>query len=279
MCSQSRMPSTSYVHGTSAEEQARLSAMNEQINEGCLRELALTAGESVLDVGSGLGQLSRDIGKAVGENGRVLGIERDERQLAEAERQAQASGEADLVEFRQGDALNLPLGPDEWATFDVAFARFILEHVCDPLAVVRQMVAAVRTGGRIVLADDDHDLMRFWPEPPGAVTAWQAYLRSYDRAGNDPYVGRRLVQLLHEAGARPRYNTFVFFAACAGHPRFDGLVSNLIGVLHGARETVIEQGLCDPKYYDAAIPSILEWAKRPDAAFWYGICWAEGVKP
>ena len=38
----------------------------------------------------------------------------------------------------------------------------------DPLAVVRQMVRAVKPGGRVVLADDDHDLLRLWPEPPGA---------------------------------------------------------------------------------------------------------------
>ena len=111
------------------------------------------------------------------------------------------------------------------------------------------------------------------------MTAWQAYLRSYDRAGNDPYVGRRLVQLLHVAGATPRYNTYVFFGACAGSPHFRGLIDNLHGVLLGARDTVVEQNLCDPDYYDAALPSLLEWSHRPDAAFWYAIYWAEGTRP
>ena len=120
--------------------------------------------------------------------------------------------------------------------------------------------------------------MRLWPEPPGATDAWRAYLRAYDRAGNDPYVGRCLVQLLHEAGAEPRRNSSVFFVACAGNEKFARLVNNMVGIMSGAREAVLRYGLCDPTYYDAALEAFRKWGKRPDAAFWYGICWAEGVR-
>ena len=49
----------------------------------------------------------------------------------------------------------------------------------------------MRPGGRIILEDDGHDTLRLWPEPPGFVRLWQAYLRTYDRVGNDPVVGHR----------------------------------------------------------------------------------------
>ena len=55
---------------------------------------------------------------------------------------------------------------------------------------------------------------------------WQAYIRSYDRLGNDPYVGRRLVSLLHEAGAVPTRNNWVFFGGCAGNPVFADIPTN-----------------------------------------------------
>ena len=48
-----------YIHGTVAEEQERLSLMNDLINRACLRELDLPTGVRVLDVGSGLGQFAR----------------------------------------------------------------------------------------------------------------------------------------------------------------------------------------------------------------------------
>ena len=62
--------------------------------------------------------------------------------------------------------------------FDLVHTRFLLEHVPDPLAIVREMVAAARPGGRIVLIDDDHDLLRFWPDCPEADRAWRTLLGS-----------------------------------------------------------------------------------------------------
>src|SRR2546426_687255 len=162
-----------YVHGTRPEEQRRLTRLNDLLNDACLRELALKDGEAVLDVGSGLGQFTRAMGRTVGPKGRVVGIERDRRQIAEARRQAKVEGDDDLVDWRQGDALSLPLGKNE--RFDVAHARFVLEHVPQPKKVVEQMVRAVRPGGRVVLSDDDHDVLRLYPELPAFDAVWRAY--------------------------------------------------------------------------------------------------------
>src|SRR5215210_4352447 len=210
--------SSRYIHGTDPEEQARLSLLNDLLNAGSLRELRLRGGERILDVGSGLGQLARAMANETGV--RVLGIERSAEQIAEAERLAREAGEASFVVFRQGDAAHLPLADEEWGRFDLAHTRFVLEHLREPLTVVRQMVRAVRPGGRIVLEDDDHDLLRLWPEPPGFAALWQAYQRGYEHLGNDPVIGRRLVSLLVEAGAKPVRNAFVFFGSCAGEAHF-----------------------------------------------------------
>lgn len=268
-----------YIHGTSPEEQRRLSILNGFINEGSLREFGLRGGESVLDVGCGLAQLTRAMARSVGPNGRVVGVEKDPAQLAEAKRQAAEVKEEHLVELREGDAYTLPLSDQEWGGFDVAHARFVLEHLSDPLRVVRGMVRAVRPGGRIVLEDDDHDVLRLHPEPPGFRALWEAYMRTYDRLGNDPYIGRRLVSLLHEAGAKPVRNTWIFFGSCAGQPTFEAVVNNALSILRGARETILRQSLLDEAALDETLTHFATWGKRPDAALWFSICWAEGVRP
>lgn len=269
-------PAAPYLHGTSPTEQERLSLLNRLINDAAMRELSLRGGERIVDFGCGLGQLSRQMARAAG--GRVLAIERSPEQLAEADRLAAVAKEEHLLELRQGDVGDPPLRPEEWGRFDLAHARFVLEHVPDPLAVVRQMVRAVRPGGRIVLQDDDHEVLRCYPEPPGFMPLWRAYERTYDRLGCDPYVGRRLASLLHQAGAAPRRCTFVFFGGCAGDPGFPGLVRNMAGLLAGARERIVGGGLLGDAEFDQGLSGLSAWATRPDAAFWYGIFWAEGVR-
>ena len=269
--------SAPYLHGTSPAEQARLSLLNRLMNDGALRELSLRGGERIVDFGCGLAQLSRGMARAAG--ARLLGIERSAEQLAEAARQAAVAHEEHLLELRQGDATEPPLRPEEWGTFDLAHARFVLEHVQDPLAVVKQMVRAVRPGGRIVVQDDDHEILRCWPEPAGFAALWAAYARTYDRLGCDPFVGRRLASLLYEAGATPLRCTQIFFGGCAGEAAFPGLVENMSGLLLGARRPIVEGGLLGAREFDAALSALRAWAQRPEAAFWYGIFWAEGVRP
>ena len=273
------MSDSVYIHGTSEEEQRRLSLMNDVLlNPASIREMALRGDEAILDFGAGLGQFTRAMARAV-PRGRVVGIERNEEQLAGARRLAAADGERDGVEFRAGDVLDLRLSDREWGSFDVAHARFLLEHVPDPLRVVKTMVRAVRPGGRIVLADDDHGVLRLGPEPPGFSDLWSAYIRTYDRIGNDPFVGRRLVSLLHEAGAIPRRNTWIFFGGCAGMEIFDVLAANMAGVVRTARDTIIRMSLFDRDAFDSVMRDYDRWAKRPDAALWFAVAWAEGARP
>src|SRR5262249_32183074 len=193
----------------------------------------------------------RAIAHVVGPEGCTVGVDRSAEQIDEAIRQARAAGEERLVELRRADLPPLPLRDDEWTSFDLVHARFLLEHIPDPLAVVREMVRAARPGGRIALEDDHHDTMRLWPECPGFVTLWEAYMASYERLGNDPRVGHRLVALLHEAGASPVRNTWIFFGACAGDPMLAPYVENLIGILETARPTMIAAGLVEDPAFEA----------------------------
>ena len=272
-------PDQPYVHGTSPREQARLGLMNDILNTGALRALEVTHGERVLDLGTGLGQLTRAMARAAGPKGKVVGVERSPDQLREAGRLAREAGEQGLVDFRQGDATAPPLRDDEWGTFDLAHTRFLLEHLPRPLDLVRVMVRAVGPGGRIVLEDEDHEILRLWPEPPGLMEVWRAYIRSYEARGTDPSVGRKLVALLREAGAEPCRSDWVFFGGCAGEVRFEPLVENLARILEGAEESIAATGMVRAAQVRAAVSALRAWGARPDAAFWYAVACVEGVRP
>ncbi len=268
-----------YIHGSSPDEQRRLSLLNDILNDSCLRELNLQPAERVLDFGSGLGQFTRLIARTVGSEGHVVGIERDRDQILRAEQLADSSSESTLVEFRQGDALEPPLNRSEWGTFDVAHARFLLEHVPQPAMVIKQMARSVRPGGRVFLMDDDHGNFHPWPEPAGFHAIWQAYVRSYDRLGNDPYVGRRLVSLLQGCGLTSLRNNCVFFGGCAGNELFQAVADNLIGALEGAKDTMLSGELLDEECFTVGIDGLQQWKTYPSSALWYAACCAEGIVP
>src|SRR5262245_4142341 len=267
-----------YVHGTHPEEQRRLSLLNDILNRGSVRELGLSGGERILDLGCGLGQLTRLMAQTAGPSGRVVGIDRSVEQLEQARTLAREAGEDHRIDFRAGDVLDLSLPESEWGSFDVARTRFVLEHVPNPLAVVRSMVRAVRPGGRIVLEDEDHDILRLWPALPGIERVWRAYMESYVKRGNDPFVGRRLVALLHEAGAKPTRTAPIWFGTSAGEPMFRAWVENFLGVMGGAREEILSTGALDAEAFDEALSSLRDWGVRPDAAAWYFMAYAEGVR-
>ena len=251
--------------------------MNELINVRCLQLLSLKGTEKILDVGSGLGQFSIEMAKAAS-RGVCVGIERDERQFELAAQNKHASG-LQNIEFRLGTVEDMPLNESEWNYFDVAHARFILEHLSEPGIAIEAMVKAIKPGGQVVVEDDDHYSFLLYPEPHGFSSLWTAYMRSYDRLGNDPYIGRRLVALLYDHGLTQIQNNVVFFGDCAGSSTFQAYISNLIGILNSAKTVMTEGQLIRQEVFDEAMENLIQWATLPHAALWYTIYWARGVKP
>jgi SAM-dependent methyltransferase len=265
-----------YIHGTAPDEQGRLSRLNALLNESSLARLRVRPGERVLVVGCGIGQMARAMAGLCGPNGRVVGVERSAEQIAAGKRLEMEHAAA--VDIREGDAVALPLRADEWGTFDVAHARFLLEHVTDPGAVVGAMVRALRPGGRVVLEDDDHDLLRLYPAVPQFERLWRAYMQSYATAGRDPLIGRRLPALLVAGGATPEACDWPFFGGCHGSETFPLIVTNCRSILTGARASVSAEGVT-PAQFDAGLAAYDAWASQPGAAFWYCTFWVRGVKP
>lgn len=250
-----------------------VSIVDRLLNRDCLRALALDTEERVLDVGCGFGELTCAMAVA---SARVLGIDKDPTIVDAARAKALARGLGDRTEFRAGRAAELPLRTQEWGSFNVAHARFLLESLRDPRAAVAQMVRAVRPGGRIVLVDDDHETLRLWPEAPRVMAAWRAYLAWFDAAGGDSVVGRKLVAILHDSGARPVRAASLSFGVCAGEASFTDAVARLRSILETERQGILTTGCVDEAGLEAALDELSAWALRPDSAAFYVVRLAEG---
>jgi SAM-dependent methyltransferase len=110
---------------------------------------ALEPGEAVLDLGSGSGMDSFLAALAVGPDGKVVGVDMTEQQLAKARRLAAEAG-LDSVEFREGYIEDPPVDPE---AFDCVISNGVINLSPDKAAVFAAAARALRPGGRLAIAD------------------------------------------------------------------------------------------------------------------------------
>ena len=253
------MTRATYIHGTAPDEQARLAALNGLTNASFIAFLDVPLGARVLDVGSGLGLLARDVAASAGRC--VVGLEHAAEQLASALRTPS------VAEVR-GDAHDLPF---QDGSFDVVYARYVLEHLADPVAALTEMRRVTCAGGRVAVLENDTSLVRFDPPCPVFEEVWAAFAGLQTQLGGDALIGRRLHRLLRAAGFTTIELSVQPESHWYGSPRFAAWVANIIGNIASARRALIEAGLCSGTAVDEAMAELSALANCPDASA--GFAW------
>lgn len=110
-----------------------------------LERLGLGEGWRCVDVGAGGGDVTVALARLVGREGRVYAVDSDPQARDATAEAAAAAGTAQVLAITQAaEDLTLP------EPVDLAFCRFLLLHVVDPVRVLTRMAAAVRPGGWVV---------------------------------------------------------------------------------------------------------------------------------
>jgi SAM-dependent methyltransferase len=110
-----------------------------------LDRLGLREGWRCADIGAGGGDVTVALARIVGRDGRVYAVDSDPARRDEVAELAASAAQAQVVAVTQaGEELTLP------EPMDLAFCRFLLLHVHDPVVVLRRMCQAVRKGGWVV---------------------------------------------------------------------------------------------------------------------------------
>ncbi len=131
-----------------ALHQESLDYLHQAITERLVELAGPTAGEKVLDVGCGAGATSMAFAAAVGSTGSVLGIDISRTLLDCAEERRKEAG-LERIQYVLTDAQTHPFAEGE---FNLIGSRFGVMFFSDPVAAFRNLLSALRPGGRIVFA-------------------------------------------------------------------------------------------------------------------------------
>jgi arsenite methyltransferase len=157
-----------------------------------MKQLALSPGERVLDVGCGPGFLCESIAAIVGCNGAVTGIDISSDLIALCRTRAAPK----WLSYAVGDATQIAQLD---ASFDVVACTQVAEYVPDVDRVLAEMFRVLRQGGRAVFVATDWDAVLWHSERPDRMAS---VMKSWQSHCAHPHLPRSLSNRLIRAGFR-----------------------------------------------------------------------------
>lgn len=160
-----------------------------------LQKLGLTPGMSFLDLGCGGGNVSMMVAEITGANGRVTAVDFDKDIIA-LNKQEAAELEIQNITYHSASAYDIEYSNE----FDIAYARFLLSHLTDPLKVLQNMAQSVKHGGKVIVEDIQFSGHFCYP----TCNAFNRYVEYFTTAarnnGHNAEIGYELFGLFQQAG-------------------------------------------------------------------------------
>jgi arsenite methyltransferase len=155
-----------------------------------IRQLDLSPGESVLDVGCGPGYLCERMAEIVGRSGAVVGIDISTDLIAVCNRQKASA----WISYAIGDATKLSQSD---ASFDVVVCTQVAEYVPDVDRVLLEAFRVIKPGGRTIFVATDWDAVVWHSENPERMAS---VMRSWEAHCAHPRLPRSMASRLAGAG-------------------------------------------------------------------------------
>ncbi|MDO4919151.1 methyltransferase domain-containing protein [Kocuria sp.] len=156
----------------------------------------LRPGLRILDLGCGPGSITLDLAEIVGPEGQVVGVDFSADAVAAARASAESRGDT-TTRFLVADLFAVPVEP---GSFDVVHAHQVLQHVPDPVAMLRAMAGYCAPGGVVACRDADYGAMSWYPQSEGLDRWRDTYCAGARALGGEPDAGRRLRAWANAAG-------------------------------------------------------------------------------
>lgn len=263
-----------YSLATGVAAVRRLTALHRTYSPAGRRILlraGLQPGMSVADLGCGVGATTQTLATMVGPAGSVTGIDVSAAQLEQGRALCSAQGLSHAVFLEaSATATGLPR-----SSFDLVYCRFLLLHLVDPAACLREMLHLLKPGGILVVEDGD---LTAAGSRPASSLRWFSDLfgRLGPTRGLDYTLANRLFHMVTEAGFTDVDIEIHQPAVARGEDRFllkwsvEEAASAFVGAgLVSAAEMAkiladMERDTNDPDIVVLCPPMTIVWARKPN---------------
>lgn len=157
----------------------------------------LHSGMTLVDCGCGPGTVTVGLAEQVAP-GSVLGIDINQSALAKACELATARSLTN-IRFEQASIYAIPCAD---ASVDAIFIHAVLHHLNEPANALREALRIVKPGGVLGVREPDMGGHIFGPTEGPMRELYDLWAQMIQRNGGNPYLGRALRSLLHQAGCR-----------------------------------------------------------------------------
>lgn len=185
-----------YLHGFSHDEQDRLYKQARFLESSVYQNVDFSSAQNLIEVGCGVGAQTEILLERF-QNLHVTGIDASGDQIARAKNHLDQSRFQNRVEFLQGDALHLPF-PDD--TFDAAFICWFLEHVQEPVEILKEVRRVMKAQATIACNEVFNATFYMHPYSPATLKFWFEFNDHQWNLKGDPFVGGKLANYLLKAG-------------------------------------------------------------------------------
>jgi len=270
------MSGQSYLHGFDKKEQQRLIHQARFLEPYVYAGIDLEFQQNLLEVGCGVGAQTEILARRFPDL-KIEGVDLSEDQLAAAELQLKGLIRQGRVRLSRQDAQKLKL---KSKNYDAAFLCWFLEHVPDPIQVLKNVRKHLKKGAKIYCSEVFNQTLFMEPYSPAYLKYWFEFNDYQWSIKGHPFVGAQLGHLLKEAGfVDIQVEVRPFHFDSRQPERRAAFTEYFFNILLSAEKSLVQSGRVSPATVAQMKKEVSMVQNRKDAVFFYAFMRATARVP
>lgn len=259
------MKKNKYLHGFDLKEQKRLIHQASFLESFVYQDIDLNTNHNLLEVGCGVGAQTKILLQRF-PHLNIHSIDLSEQQLDMAQVLLKNEISKKRVILEQQNAMNLKIDKK----FDSAFICWFLEHVPDPLKVLKNVKKHLEKGAKIYCSEVFNQTLFLEPYSPAFIKYWFEFNDLQWTIKGHPFIGANLGNLLREAGFKNvEIKSKPFHFDSRQKKKRQEFIEYFFNILLSAEATLLETKRVTPEIIKKMKKEVQIAKKEKDSVFYY----------